>query len=255
MEWYEKAAQLGHASAMCCLGFCYKDGVGVPKDEEKAAELFQQAAEQEDPDAMCTLGWCCETGCGVPQDWGQAAEWYRKAADAGSGQAMGNLAWCYEHGKGVELDLDEACRWYRRGAEAGDQRSASQLERWQYQLGTQLEPERAADRCRQEAEGGDPAAMHRLALRYETGDGVPQDWPQAVHWHRRAAGRGYAAGAGRPLVSEGGRGRRPAGHGPLGPVLPGGEWNGPKPGGGRPLVPLRRRGGGRCRHVLPGPVL
>ena len=35
--------------------------------------------------------------------------------------------------------------------------------------------------------------MHRLALRYETGDGVPQDWSQAVHWHRLAAGRGYAA--------------------------------------------------------------
>ena len=74
--------------------------MGVPKDEEKAAELFQQAAEQEDPDAMCTLGWCYETGCGVPQDWEKAAEWYRKAADEGSGQAMGNLAWCYEHGKG-----------------------------------------------------------------------------------------------------------------------------------------------------------
>lgn len=192
VEWYEKAAQLGHASAMCCLGFCYKDGVGVPKDEEKAAELFQQAAEQEDPDAMCTLGWCYETGCGVPQDWGQAAEWYRKAAGAGSGQAMGNLAWCYEHGKGVELDLDEACRWYRLGAEAGDQRSASQLERWQDQLGTQLEPERAADRCRQEAEGETPPPCTGWPCAMRPGTAYPRTGP------RRSTGTAWPPGGDMP---------------------------------------------------------
>src|SRR5258708_905324 len=42
-------------------------------------------------------------------------------------------------------------------------------------------PEQAA------AERGDPAAQIRLAQRYETGDGIAQDLPQAAAWYRRAA--------------------------------------------------------------------
>ena len=40
------------------------------------------------------------------------------------------------------------------------------------------------------AERGDAQAQFRLALRYETGTGVPKDMGEAMKWHRKAAEQG-----------------------------------------------------------------
>jgi hypothetical protein len=42
------------------------------------------------------------------------------------------------------------------------------------------------------AEKGDPGAQHSLALRYEMGDRVLQDYAEAVQWYRKAAEQGLA---------------------------------------------------------------
>lgn len=41
------------------------------------------------------------------------------------------------------------------------------------------------------AERGDVDAQFNLGWRYETGDGVGQDWVQAVYWYRKAADQGH----------------------------------------------------------------
>jgi TPR repeat protein len=45
---------------------------------------------------------------------------------------------------------------------------------------------------REAAEAGDPRAQFALAIMYDTGDGVPHNWPLAVKWFTRAAEGGYA---------------------------------------------------------------
>jgi TPR repeat protein len=42
------------------------------------------------------------------------------------------------------------------------------------------------------AEAGDPTAQTNLGVRYELGQGVPQDFAEAVRWYRRAAEQGFA---------------------------------------------------------------
>ena len=42
------------------------------------------------------------------------------------------------------------------------------------------------------AEAGDARAQFALAVMYDTGDGVPYDFPLALSWFRRAAEGGYA---------------------------------------------------------------
>lgn len=42
------------------------------------------------------------------------------------------------------------------------------------------------------AEAGDLRAQFALAIMYDTGDGVPHNWPLAVTWFTRAAEGGYA---------------------------------------------------------------
>jgi len=43
------------------------------------------------------------------------------------------------------------------------------------------------------ADVGDAPAQRNLGLAYETGQGVPQDYAQAVAWYRKAADQGYAS--------------------------------------------------------------
>ena len=54
---------------------------------------------------MALLGWCYKCGKGVEKDDAQAYEWYRKSAEAGDAVGMGFLGLCYEHGTGVEISI------------------------------------------------------------------------------------------------------------------------------------------------------
>jgi TPR repeat protein len=45
-QWYEKAADQGHAGAQYNLGVLYAEGLGVPLDTMKARELFEKTDAQ-----------------------------------------------------------------------------------------------------------------------------------------------------------------------------------------------------------------
>ena len=112
---------------------------------------------------------------GVAQHEPGALGRLRAIADAGHVPAQLALARFYADGKaGVTQSLPEARKWTARAAE-----------------------------------GGDPAAMHNLALYYFRGEGGPQDTAAAAGWFRKAAQRGvtdsqynlaqlYQAGSGVP---------------------------------------------------------
>ncbi len=55
-EWYEKAAALGNANAMCNLGVSYERGRGVKQDYVKAREWSEKAAALGHKVAMNNLG-------------------------------------------------------------------------------------------------------------------------------------------------------------------------------------------------------
>ncbi|CAK0743872.1 hypothetical protein CCP3SC15_1280016 [Gammaproteobacteria bacterium] len=47
-QWFQRAAEQGLAGAQANLGMMYRDGRGVPKDEEKAREWLQRAGFEGD---------------------------------------------------------------------------------------------------------------------------------------------------------------------------------------------------------------
>jgi len=51
---------------------CYDNGIGVEKDEQKAVEWYQKAAEQGHAKAQNSLGWCYANGTGIDKN-GQMA--------------------------------------------------------------------------------------------------------------------------------------------------------------------------------------
>ena len=97
-------AEAGDADAQSTLGGMYLVGIGVAKDEKKAAEWIAKAAEQGDADAQSALGGMYLEGRGVAKDEKMAAEWIAKAAEQGNSDAQFVLGSIYMEGRGVARD-------------------------------------------------------------------------------------------------------------------------------------------------------
>jgi len=103
------------AICVSMLAFC--------ASRDRFAELMSKA-KGGDAEAMCEVGRCYREGLGVEKDVLKASEWTRKAADGGSLLAKGQ---CYEFGYGVEKDEKEAVKW-RQKADAKRRSSAVKSE-------------------------------------------------------------------------------------------------------------------------------
>ena len=55
MEWYKKAADLGHATAMVMIGNMYRNGDGVKEDGALALAWVEKAADLGDAEAKETV--------------------------------------------------------------------------------------------------------------------------------------------------------------------------------------------------------
>ena len=51
----QREAQEGDPDAQYELAYLYENGLGVPKDETRALELYQQAADQGHPEAQANI--------------------------------------------------------------------------------------------------------------------------------------------------------------------------------------------------------
>ncbi len=193
VKWYRLAAEQGNATAQTNLGYCYKAGRGVDQDYTEAVKWYRLAADQGYADAQNKLGWMYETGRGVEQDYAEAVKWYRLAAEQGNATAQTNLGYCYKAGRGVDQDYTEAVKWYRLAADQGYADAQNKLG-WMYETGRGVEQDyaEAVKWYRLAAEQGNATAQTNLGYCYKAGRGVDQDYTEAVKWYRLAADQGYA---------------------------------------------------------------
>lgn len=68
-----------------------QDGVGGPKDDAGARNLFEKAAAQDHPGALERMGAFAKAGRGGPQDTSAAKAYYEKAAALGNDEAKAAL--------------------------------------------------------------------------------------------------------------------------------------------------------------------
>ncbi|MDD5581574.1 MAG: SEL1-like repeat protein [Methylobacter sp.] len=66
------------------------EALTAPESEDKIAQL-QREAQDGDPDAQYSLAYLYENGLGLPKDEAKALELYQKAADQGHSDAQNNL--------------------------------------------------------------------------------------------------------------------------------------------------------------------
>lgn len=229
LSWFGLAADQGHAPALLELGHLHRDGVGVPRDRDKALELYGRAAEAGLPGeahywrgsllaayavtdleheqvfeafergadngwaaAQLALARLCEAGRGCAPDPKRALQLYRKAADQGLAEAQYELGRIYENGSLALADSTAAGLWYRKGADNGYVPA-------QFKLGQVFlapgNPEYFADAAnwfRNAAEAGHAEAQFNLGVLLREGKGVPKDLGEAAAWFKKAADQGFA---------------------------------------------------------------
>ena len=175
---------------IAAIGIIVVCGVAVTVLQKRGVDELRLAAEQGDAYAQHTLGSLYAMGADVlGWDDAEAVRWFRLAAEQGYADAQFDLGQMYANGKGVPQDDAEAVRWYRLAAE----QDASEQDKnaWFNNVDSALDDD---DYSTYESE------MHSLSIMlaqltlgrmYANGEGVPQDYAEAVRWFRLAAEQGY----------------------------------------------------------------
>ena len=87
------AADAGNVQTMLSLGGLYLVGSdAAPQNDQDAARWFQKAAGLKNPSAMYNLAGLYEEGRGVPRDADKARQLYQEAAALGNALAQRRLA-------------------------------------------------------------------------------------------------------------------------------------------------------------------
>lgn len=148
-------------------------GGGMTEENIRAFGLFLRAAEAGHGEAQYILASSCYlTGQGVPKDNGEVLKWYRKAAEHEHPHAQYTLGTYYLAGVVVPQDYQEAAKWFRKAAEGDDVAP-------QHHLAPRFN------------DGLRAMAQYKLGCCYRDGQGVPQDYVEAVKWYWLAADRGH----------------------------------------------------------------
>ncbi|MDF2542227.1 MAG: cobalamin biosynthesis protein CobT [Herbinix sp.] len=190
MEYYERAANHGHAAAQAIIGRQYLRSSNI----EKAKELFQKAADQEDPMGQFLLGRMYEEGLGVNKDTSKAIEYYKQSADKGYSDAQYCLSVAYQDGIGINKDLTEAVKYCKKAAEQDHVQAQSNLGYLYYTgNGVSLNYAEAVKWLKLSAMKGDKVAQCSLGTAYWEGNGVEQNNAEALVWIKKSAAQSYAA--------------------------------------------------------------
>lgn len=225
MKWYKLAADQGHTESQISIGTMYKNGLGVTQDYAEALWWYKLAANQGDPYAQTLVGKMYKNGEGVTQDFVEAFKWYKLAADQkyrGAGLIIGKM---YLNGEGITQDFMKALRQFQGIASHGNEAQA--LIEKMYKNGQGLtkanEKEylcfikmknphscfespnsylyseeaynarsvgdyaKAFKIVKPYADQGDTGAQGLVASHYYNGEGVPQDFAEALKWYKLAA--------------------------------------------------------------------
>ncbi len=174
------------------------------RDYATVLQLLRPLADEGNARAQTLVGTLYGGGLGVPKDDAKAAQWYRKAAEQGHVDAQYLLGYVYQSGWGVAKDAATAMIWYRKAAAKGHARAQRALDHVAFEARRQGLAKKASRRYREAALQGDATGQYNLGFLYEKGLGVPQDYVEATKWYRLGANQGWPtaqAGLGRMYLN------------------------------------------------------
>ncbi|WP_455210341.1 tetratricopeptide repeat protein [Kaarinaea lacus] len=210
LQWYTKAAELGHVRSELKLGKMYYYGKGAQKNLSSAAKWLLQPAEQGYSDAQYLLGLIYLNGdnSSIAKNASDALYWFKKAADDYHADAAYHVGRMYYYGLGEQVNLAQAQSYLKLAKESGNLQARqllANIESEQQKLVETQEPQFATAEAPQIAlssplsellklaQAGDVAAQFELAQLYF--NGTPNKRPDsndAFYWYEQAARNGHS---------------------------------------------------------------
>jgi hypothetical protein len=111
-QLFRIAAKQGNPEAEYALATMYKEGRGIPKDPVEAARLMGDAAIADNLDAMVEFAIDKFNGTGTTKDESAGAQLMLKAAQRGSPIAQNRMARILSAGRGMAANPTEAIKWH-----------------------------------------------------------------------------------------------------------------------------------------------
>lgn len=185
----------------------------------EAAKHYTKAARTQYPQAQASLGYLHETGQGVPRNLNKALELYQAAAKQGHSVAQYNLGRIYQHGlthglQSIPRDVRKAEQYLQRASAQGIVAAYHQLGVLYYSLGLRIQPtaltpeqfaewdknndkivspdenrllQDAHDHFLMAANQNHGQSQYSLGVMYYSGQGVPKSDATAASWLEKAA--------------------------------------------------------------------
>ena len=210
LSFFWEARTGDDAAALEGLAVCYRDGVGVPQDEEaerawleRAFEAALRKAELGSAVDASFVAFAFRDGRGAETNPEAAFAWSLRAAEAGLGVALYDVGFAFETGLGVKQDERRAFEFYRRAADAENPdalcalglallygRSFSEEDGEPFDI--PLDRDEALRLFERAAATGFSPAFYFLALFPWNGWGRDSDVEEALRLLRRSATGGFA---------------------------------------------------------------
>ncbi len=187
------AAALGNRAAEFNNGICLME----KKEYGEAYKVFVSAAEKGLADAQCELGYMHAEGLGVTQDLEKSEHWYRMAANQGNGSALVSLGLMYYDGTVVPKNRLEAAKLWIRALNKYPRTWRTDVEFLLGDMylngdGVEQNYDEALRYLTRSANAGNAVAQNNLAYMYAVGKGVEQNHQKAVEWGMKSAMQGNA---------------------------------------------------------------
>lgn len=109
-----KSAQDGYVESLHQVALMYRDGVGVPKNNEKMIEYLTKASDAGLTQSTILLADLYSQGNIVPKDDCKSFKYSLRAANMGDINSMFKVGLGYQEGIGVEVDLKESEKWFNK---------------------------------------------------------------------------------------------------------------------------------------------
>jgi uncharacterized protein len=177
-NWYMKSSDQGFSDAQYRLGFMFYEGLGVKQDYLKSLDFFEKAAKDRSLKTSnsyerLNLGWMMNEGSWVTKITG-------KKVESGNPGSMFYLGLMYYTGRGVEKNDDEARKWWEKSIKLGHKDSYTYLKSMGNKQSIGVEGY------------ADAESQYNLAQSFRLGNGVPQDFDEAIKWYLMSAEQGLS---------------------------------------------------------------
>lgn len=131
IEWYTRAAELGHLESQKKLYDCYINGKGVDKDANEAVKWLTMAADAGDAECQSDLANRYANGIDVEKNLEKAYNYYKLSAEQGCWISITNLGgWCYLWGNGVEKNYEQAILWLEKALDEYGKNDSQSAYEW-----------------------------------------------------------------------------------------------------------------------------